>query len=94
MLGIDLSLSLSREVMMAHHRHRAARMNRNELAQLADELIQRAHQQEHLIMELQRAAANLMVEIEVLKPAEGPPGFAPIRDSHLAMARELRKRMP
>ena len=80
--------------MMAHHRQRAARMNRNELAQLSDELIQRAHQQEHLIMELQRSAANLMVEIEALKPAEGPPGFAPVRDRHLEWARELRQKMP
>jgi cell division septum initiation protein DivIVA len=94
MLGIDLTLSLSREAMMAHHRQRAARMNRNDLAQLADELIQRAHQQEHLIMELQRAAADLMVEIEAMKPAEGPPGFAPVRDRHLEWARELRQRMP
>jgi cell division septum initiation protein DivIVA len=94
MLGIDLTLSLSREAMMAHHRQRAARMSRNELAQLADELIQRAHQQEHLIMELQRAAADLMVEIEAMKPAEGPPGFAPVRDRHLEWARELRQRMP
>jgi hypothetical protein len=93
MLGIDLTLSLSREAMMAHHRQRAARMNRNELCQLVDQLIQRAHQQEHLIMELQRAAANLMVEIEVLKPAEGPPGFAPVRDRHVEWARELRQRM-
>jgi len=94
MLGIDLSLSLSREVMMAHHRQRAAQMNRDELSQLADQLIQRAHQQERLIMELQRVAANLMVEIEVLKPAEGPPGFAPVRNCHMEWARELRERMP
>ena len=94
MLGIDLSLSLSREAMMAHHRQRAARMSHNELAQLVDELIQRAHMQEHLIMELQRAAANLMVELEVLKPAEGPPGFAPVRDCHREWARKLRERMP
>jgi hypothetical protein len=94
MLGIDLTLSLSREAMMAHHRQRAARMNRDELAQFVDQLIQRAHQQEHLIMELQRAAANLMVEIEALKPAEGPPGFAPVRGRHLEWARELRAKMP
>lgn len=79
---------------MAHHRQRAAQMNRDELSQLADQLIQRAHQQEHLIMELQRVAANLMVEIEVLKPAEGPPGFAPVRNCHMEWARELRERMP
>ena len=79
---------------MAHHRQRAAQMNRDELSQLADQLIQRAHQQERLIMELQRVAANLMVEIEVLKPAEGPPGFAPVRNCHMEWARELRERMP
>jgi hypothetical protein len=59
-----------------------------------DQLIQRAHQQEHLIMELQRVAANLMVEIEALKPADGLPGFAPVRDRHLEWARELRQKMP
>jgi hypothetical protein len=90
MLGLNLSLSLSREAVMQSQRQRAARMGRDELAQLADELIQRAHKQEHLIMELQRKAANLMVELE-LKDA---PVFGRVSDEHLAMARELRRRMP
>lgn len=89
MLGLDLNLSLSREAMMAHHRQRAARMNRNELAQLTDELIQRAHRQEHMIMELQRAAANLLMELHVAQMKDEPPGFAPIRDCHRQWAREL-----
>ena len=89
MLGLDLNLSLSREAMMAHHRQTAARMNRNELAQLADELIQRAHRQEHMIMELQKAAANLMIELHVAQMKDEPPGFAPIRDHHRKWAREL-----
>jgi cell division septum initiation protein DivIVA len=87
MLGIDLTLSLSREAMMAHHRQHAARMNRVELAQLADELIQRAHQQEHLIMELQRAAANLMVELALAGPPV--PSKREPEERHLEMAREL-----
>jgi hypothetical protein len=90
MLGLNLSLSLSRQAMMAHQRQRAARLNRNELAQWCDELIQRAHQQEHLIMELQKAAANLMIELE-LKDA---PVFGGVSEDHLAMARELRRRLP
>jgi len=90
MLGLNLSLSLSRQAMMAHQRQRAARLNRNELAQWCDELIQLAHQQEHLIMELQKAAANLMIELE-LKDA---PVFGGVSEDHLAMARELRRRLP
>ena len=87
MLGIDLTLSLSREAMMQNHRQYAARMNRAELAQLADELIQRAHQQEHLIMELQRAAANLMVELALAGPPV--PSKREPEERHLEMAREL-----
>ena len=75
---------------MQSQRQRAARMGRDELAQLADELIQRAHKQEHLIMELQRKAANLLIELE-LKDA---PRFGAVGEDHLAMARELRRRLP
>ena len=89
MLGLDLNLSLSRQAMMQDHRQRAARLSRNELAQWCDELIQRAHQQEHLILELQKAAANLMVELHVAQMKDEPPGFAPIRDCHRQWAKEL-----
>jgi hypothetical protein len=85
MLGIDLNLSLSRQAMMQDHRQRAARLSRDELAQWCDELIQRAHQQEHLILELQRAAANLMVQL-ALKDA--PPLGQPT-DEHRRWAQEL-----
>jgi len=85
MLGLDLTLSLSRQAMIVHHRQRAARMSRDELHQLADELIQRCHQQEHLIMELQKAAANLMVQA-ALKDA--PPLGEP-SDEHRRWAQEL-----
>ena len=81
MLGLDLTLSLSRQAMMADHRQRAARMSRNDLAQLADELIQRAHLQEHMIMELQRAAANLLLQQET--------GPARVTAEHEQWAREL-----
>jgi hypothetical protein len=90
MLGLNLNLSLSRQVTMADQRQRAARLSRDELAQWCDELIQVAHRQEHMIMELQRKAANLMVEME-LKDA---PQFGRVGEEHLAMARELRRRMP
>jgi hypothetical protein len=85
MLGLDLTLSLSREAMMAHHRQRAAQMSRDELAQLADELIQRAHHQEHLIMELQKAAANLMVELAL----KGAPPLGEPSDEHHRWVREM-----
>ena len=65
--------------MMADHRQRAARLSRDELAQWCDELIQRCHQQEHLILELQKAAGNLMVELE-LKGA--PPSSGPTADHY------------
>jgi hypothetical protein len=90
MLGLNLSLSLSREVIMTHQRQRAARLSRDELAQWCDELIQVCHRQEVMIGELQRKAANLMVELE-LKDA---PRFGRVSDEHLAMARELRRRLP
>lgn len=85
MLGLNLELSLSRQAMMADHRHRAARMDRSQLHQLADELIQRCHQQEHMIAELQRCAANLMVELE-LKDA---PIFGAVTDEHRQWAKDL-----
>jgi hypothetical protein len=78
MLGLNLTLSLSRQAVMQDHRQRAARMTRDELAQLADELIQRAHQQEHMILELQKAAANLLVQME-LKDA---PAFGRVSEEH------------
>ena len=71
--------------MMADHRQRAARMSRDELHGLVDELIQRCHQQEHMIAELQRAAANLMVQSAL----DGAPAFGAVSDEHREMAREL-----
>ena len=78
MLGLDLTLSLSRQAMMQSQRQRAARLSR-------DELIQVCHQQEHMIAELQRAAANLMVE-HALGDA---PAFGAPSDEHRQKAREL-----
>ena len=85
MLGLNLELSLSRQAMMQDHRQRAARLSRDELAQWCDELIQRCHQQEHLIIELQRCAANLMVQAAL---HDAPPLGAP-SDEHRRWAREL-----
>jgi hypothetical protein len=85
MLGLNLCLSLSRQAMMADHRQRAARLSRDELSQWCDELIQRCHQQEHLILELQRCAANLMVQ----NALDGAPLFGAVSDEHRQMAREV-----
>ena len=71
--------------MMQHQRQRAARLSRDELAQWTDELIQLAHRQEHLIKELQKKAADLMIELE-LKDA---PVFGAPRDEHYQWAKEL-----
>ena len=76
--------------MMQHQRQRAARLSRDELAQWCDELIQVAHKQEVMISELQRKAANLMIELEL----KGAPQFGAVSEEHLAMARELRRRLP
>lgn len=70
---------------MTHQRQRAARLSRDELAQWCDELIQVAHKQEHLIMELQRKAANLMIELE-LKDA---PQFGAVSEEHHQWVRDL-----
>ena len=75
---------------MTHQRQRAARLSRDELAQWCDELIQVCHRQEVMISELQRKAANLLIELE-LKDA---PVFGRVSEDHLAMARELRRRLP
>jgi hypothetical protein len=88
MLDLNLSLSLSREAMMQHQRQRAARLSRDELAQWCDELIQVAHKQEVMISELQRKAANLLIELEL----KGAPRFGAVSEEHLAMARELGSR--
>jgi hypothetical protein len=85
MLGLNLTLSLSRQAMMQDHRQRAARMSRDELHGLADELIQRCHQQEHMIIELQKAAANLLVQME-LKDA---PAFGRVTEEHEQWARDV-----
>lgn len=85
MLGLNLNLSLSRQAMMQNQRQRAARLSRDELAQCCDELIQRCHQQEHLIMELQKAAANLMVQ----NALQAAPVFGEPSAEHHQWAREL-----
>ena len=85
MLGLNLTLSLSRQAMMQSQQHRVVRLSRDELAQWCDELIRVCHQQEHLIMELQKVAANLMV-LHALKDA--PPLGEPSAD-HYQWAREL-----
>lgn len=85
MLGLDLTLSLSRQAMMQSQRQRAARLSRDELAQWCDELIQVCHQQEHMIAELQRCAANLMVQSAL----DGAPSFGAVSDEHRQMAREV-----
>jgi hypothetical protein len=85
MLGLNLTLSLSRQAMMQCQRQRAARLGRDELAQWCDELIRVCHQQEHLILELQKAAANLMVQ----NALDNAPVFGAVSDEHRQMAREV-----
>jgi hypothetical protein len=65
-------------------------MSRDQLAERCDELIQAWYQQQHLIIELQRKAANLQVDL-ALKGA--PPLGEPTAEHH-RWARELGRRLP
>jgi hypothetical protein len=88
MLGLNLCLSLSSCFEMERDRRAAAHMSRDQLAERCDELIQAWYQQQHLISELQRKAANLQVEL-ALKGA--PPLGEPTGEQH-QWARELGRR--
>jgi hypothetical protein len=81
-------LSLSSQMEMEIDRRAAARMSRDELAIKTDELIQAWHQQQHLIVELQRKAANLQVELAL----KGAPPLGEPTGEHHRWARELRRR--
>jgi hypothetical protein len=85
MLGLNLTLSLSSSFEMERDRRAAAHMSRDQLAERCDELIQAWYQQQHLIIELQRKAANLLIELEL----KGAPRFGAVSEEHLAMARDL-----
>jgi hypothetical protein len=85
MRELNLSLSLPRQLEMERQRRAAARMSRDQLVERCDELIQAWHQQQQMISELQKAAGNLQVELEL----KGAPRFGAVSEEHLAMAREL-----
>lgn len=85
MLGLNLTLSLSSRFEMERDRRAAARMSRDQLAERCDELIQAWYQQQHLIIELQRKAANLQVELAL---KGGPPLSGP-KANHYAMTRDM-----
>jgi hypothetical protein len=65
-------------------------MSRDQLAARCDELIQAWYQQQHLIIELQRKAANLQVELAL----KGAPPLGEPTGEHHRWARELRRRLP
>jgi hypothetical protein len=88
MLGLNLTLSLSSSFEMERDRRAAAHMSRDHLAERCDELIQAWYQQQHLIVELQRKAANLQVELAL----KGAPVLGEPTDEHHQWARELGRR--
>jgi hypothetical protein len=90
MLGLNLSLSLSSSFEMERDRRAAAHMSRDQLAERCDELIQAWYQQQHLISELQRKAANLQVELAL----KGAPPLGEPTGEHRRWVRELRRRLP
>jgi hypothetical protein len=63
-------------------------MSRDQLAERCDELIQAWYQQQHLIIELQRKAANLQVELAL----KGAPPLGEPTGEHHRWARELGSR--
>jgi hypothetical protein len=85
MLGLNLSLSLSSRFEMERDRRAAAHMSRDQLAERCDELIQAWYQQQHLILQLQRKAANLQVELAL----KGAPPLGEPTGEHHRWAREL-----
>jgi len=90
MRELNLSLSLPRQLEMERQRRAAARMSRDQLVERCDELIQAWYQQQHLIIELQRKAANLQVELAL----KGAPPLGEPTGEHHQWARELGRRLP
>ena len=70
---------------MERDRRAAAHMSRDQLAERCDELIQAWYQQQHLILELQRKAANLQVELAL----KGAPPLGEPSDEHHRWVREM-----
>jgi hypothetical protein len=85
MLGLDLSLSLPRQLEMEQQRRAAARMNRDQLVERCDELIQAWHQQQQMISELQKVAGNLQVELAL----KGAPPLSGPKADHYEMAYDM-----
>jgi len=85
MLDLNLTLSLSSCFEMERDRRAAAHMSRDQLAERCDELIQAWHQQQHLIIELQRKAANLQVELAL----KGAPPLGEPTGEHHRWARDM-----
>jgi hypothetical protein len=73
------TLSLPSQFEMERDRRAAAHMTRDQLAVKVDELIQSWYQQQAMILQLQKAAGSLQVEL-ALKGA--PPLGAPRREHH------------
>lgn len=85
MLGLNLTLSLSRQLEMEQQRRAAARMSRDQLVERCDELIQAWHQQQQMISELQKATGHLQVELAL----KGAPPLSEPKAEHCAMARDM-----
>ena len=85
MLGVNLSLSLSRQLEMERERRAVARMSRDQLVERCDELIQAWHQQQQMISELQRVAGSLQVELAL----KGAPPLSGPKADHYEMAYDM-----
>ncbi len=70
---------------MEQQRRAAARMNRDQLVERCDELIQAWHQQQQMISELQKVAGNLQVELAL----KGAPPLSGPKADHYEMAYDM-----
>ncbi len=70
---------------MEQQRRAAARMNRDQLVERCDELIQAWHQQQQMISELQKVAGNLQVELAL----KGAPPLSGPKADHYEMAHDM-----
>jgi hypothetical protein len=85
MRELNLSLSLPRQLEMERQRRAAARMNRDQLVERCDELIQSWHHQQQMISELQKAAGHLQVELAL----KGAPPLSGPKADHYEMACDM-----
>lgn len=87
---IDLDLSLSAEAAQEHDRRAAARLHRDELAQLVDQLICAHYRHQHVIRQAVDEVRRLQVQLALTqaRPSKRGPSAC-----HIGWARDLLSRL-